>query len=387
MTCNAKLGTALGRTRNNPDTVEPAPSIRIDALYEALWALVGPSATLATITEQPALLELAHNLARDDESSPEQLAVRVREEIVAASRALDDPGLAVEPRYHREGAAVLTLLGLATGYHSAPLHRRRDGAAGLLGYEVGTAFKTRPGVRSHAQNAFYAVADKLFEQDIQNRTQAAPVLLTEQRQQISAVTMELLRRYEAYYAMYTPLTALRADLLAALGLHGEGDDELNRFDDFVVSSLHAYAEFLIAKRNFMEHYHGIWIFAQADIEKAVADAIKFIEHFSGLRYREESVLRLERSPHRELHHFALQLDETPEGRQALRRWRERIMECTCDLEQLTGECRMHRLIRACEYYIVVLDTDWYRMIPWHHGPPQNIDAVDPGTLYRDVGLG
>ena len=77
--------------------------------------------------------------------------------------------------------------------------------------------------------------------------------------------------------MYTPLTALRADLIAALELRREGDDELNRFDDFVVSSLHAYAEFLVAKRDFMERYHGVWIFAQADIEKAIADDIAFLE--------------------------------------------------------------------------------------------------------------
>ena len=97
-------------------------------------------------------------------------------------------------------------LGLATGYHAAPLHRRRDGAAGLLGYEVGTAFKTRPGVRSHVQSAVYAVADRLWQRDIEARTQAAPRLATEQRRTYRPLSMDLLRRYEAYYAMYTPLT-------------------------------------------------------------------------------------------------------------------------------------------------------------------------------------
>jgi hypothetical protein len=131
---------------------------------------------------------------------------------------------------------------------------------------------------------------------------------------------------------------------------------------------------------------GVWIFAQADIEKAVADAIKFIEHFSGLRYREESVLRLQQAEHGELHRFTQELERNSESRQALRRWRERVVECTCALEKPRPECRLHGLIRACEYYIAVLDADWYRMIPWHHGPPPNIDTVDPGTLYRDVGL-
>jgi len=366
--------------------VEAPQHSPVDELYEALWALVQPSATLRAIASQPALLRLATTSRPTQESSPEHLSVLARDEIVAACRALDDPALAVEPRWHPEGAAVLTLLGLATGYHSAPLHRRRDAAAGLLGYEVGTAFKTRPDVRSHAQNAVFAVADKLFQRGIQARSRLAPGLAAQQRRELSAMTVELLRRYEAYYSMYTPLTALRADLTAALELHREGDDDLNRFDDFVASSLHAYAEFLTAKRVFMERYHGVWIFAQADIEKAVADAIKFIEHFSGLRYREESVLRLQLAEAGELHGFIEQLEGATEGRHALRRWRDHILACTCDVGTPTGECRMHRLITACEYYIVVLDTDWYRMVPWHHAPPPNMDAVDPARLYRDIGL-
>lgn len=182
------------------------------------------------------------------------------------------------------------------------------------------------------------------------------------------------------------MTALRGDLIAALGLLREGDDELNRAGDFIISSLHAYAEFLVAKRDFMERYHGVWIFAQADIEKAVADAIKLIEHFSGLRYREESLLRLEQAEHGELHGFAEALASTAPGRETLARWRGHVKACVCDLDAPAGGCRMHRLIRACAYYVVVLDTDWYRMMPWHSGPPPNLGAVDPATLYRDVGL-
>lgn len=379
--------------RTNPEqsghegTRSPDPHRCLTRRPLALWGLVGSSASLTAIAREPDLLGLARNLGPHPEAPGEQLALAAREAITRACQTLDDPDLAVEPRYQREGAAVLALLGLATGYHAAPLHRRRDGAAGLLGYEVGTAFKTRPGVRSHAQNAVYAVAGELFAREVEARTKATPGLVSTQRPEVTALSIDLLRRYESYYSMYTPLTALRADLMAALGLRHDGDDELNRFRDFVVSSLHAYAEFLVAKRAFMTAYHGVWIFAQADIEKAVADAIKFIEHFSGLRYREESVLRLEQAEHGELHRFAENLETTTEGRQALARWRGHIEACTCDLDQPTGDCRMHRLIRAAEYYVLVLDTDWYRMMPWHSGPPPNLEAVDPANLYRDVGLG
>jgi hypothetical protein len=366
----------MGRTSR--DEAEP--------LYQALWALVTPGATLAAIVEQEALLDLARVRAQDPESAKERRAALAREELIAACRALDNPMLAIEPRWHGEGAAVLALLGLATGFHSAPLHRRRDAAASLLSYAVGTAFKTRPGVRSHVQNAVYAVADKLWERDVQGRATTSASLLEEQRAAVSALTVDLLRRYEAYYAMYTPLSGLRADLTTVLELRRDGEDEMNKIDAFVASSLHAYAEFLLAKRDFMDSYHGVWVFAQADIEQAVADAIKFIEHFSGVRYRDESLLRLEQAEHQELHSFISQLEADEVGRQALRRWHQRIFECGCEPEQPSPECRVHMLMRACEYYTLVLDLDWYRVVPWHQGPPPSLGAVDPASLYRDIGL-
>lgn len=357
-----------------------------ERLYDELWDLVGPGATLAAVSKTKVLLTLARVRQKAPDGERDQLAALAREEVIAACRQLDDRALAIEPAWHGEGAAVLALLGLATGYHSAPMHRRREATANALGYEVGTAFKTRSGVRSHVQNAVYAVADKLWERDIQVRAATSATLVEEQRQELSALTVDLLRRYEAYYAMYTPLSALRGDLNTALELRREGDDGPNRFEDYVASSLHAYADFLLAKRDFMERYRGVWIFAQADIEQGVADAIKLIEHFSGLRYREESILRIERAEHQELQPFVQQLEAGPDGALALRRWRDHIVECHCDLSNPSAECRVHRLMRACRFYIHVLDADWYRIVPWHLDQPSNVGLIDVASLYRDVGV-
>lgn len=357
------------------------PSVR--DLSEALWALAATGAGLEQVLDQEPLLEIGMVLAGAE--AQDEAAVAAREAIVAACRRLDDQALAVEPRWHREGAAILALLGLATGFHGAPSHRRREGAASLLGYEVGTAFKTRPGSPSHAQNAMTAVADRLWERVIRARSQHAAVAASTTRADLSALSVELLRRYEAYYAMYTPLTALRADVLTALDLRDEGDDDLNRLDDFVVSSLHAYATFLLAKRDFMERYGGVWVFGQADIEQAVADSIKLIEHFSGLRYREESVLRLTAAGG-EVHPFAVGLEAEADGRAALRRWRQRILACQCAVDQPAEACRVHKLLRAAEFFTDALDADWYRVIPWHGVAPANVGVIDPATLYRDVGI-
>jgi hypothetical protein len=357
------------------------------ALYEALLTLAEDGATLSAVAEHSALLALTR--VRDGVHTPtdQLLAARAREEITAACLALDDHRLAVDPVSDRDGAAVMVLLALATGYRSASAARRRSGAAALLGYPVvNTAFKVRPGVRSHAQNAVYAVADSLWERDLHARARVSAELAEMKRPPVSELAIDTLRRYEAYYSMYTPLSGLRADLTAAIEMRREGDTELNRSVDFDHASLYDYATFLRAKRAFEATYHGLWVFAQADIEQAMADCVKLIEHFSGLRSREESWLRLTHSEAEELHTFAGQLECDENGRSALRRWRNRIEECTCDLSRPAPRCRVHALMRACDYYTTVLDTDWYRVVPWHEGPPPNFGNIDPASLYRDVGL-
>jgi hypothetical protein len=69
-----------------------------------------------------------------------------------------------------------------------------------------------------------------------------------------------------------------------------------------------------------------------------------------------------------------------------RRWHDRVFQCACDHESPSPACRVHRLMRACEHYIAVLDLDWYRLVPCHNQPPPNLSAVDAATLYRDIGL-
>lgn len=239
-------------------------------LYDALWELVDSGATLLAVGDQPALLALTNARGSGEDADRATFASAAREEIINACRALDDQRLAVEASWDREGGAVMALLGLASGYRSAPLVRRRAAAAKLLGYAVETAFKTRPSVLSHAQRAVAAVADALWERDIRARARLSARLVSAERPPLSELAVDMLRRYEAYYSMFTPLSGLRADLTAAIELRREGDDELNRAIDFDHASLHDYATFLMAKREFEARYHGLWLFAQADIEQGVA---------------------------------------------------------------------------------------------------------------------
>ncbi len=188
--------------------------------------------------------------------------------------------------------------------------------------------------------------------------------------------------------MYSELQGLRADTHAALSLRREQEVGLNRFEDYVGSSLHFYARFMLEKEAFVHEFGGIWFFGQADVEQAVSDAIKLIEHFSPLSYRQESQARLRASQDLELDAFLTGLARDDAGRRLLDRWQERLLECRCDLDEpRPHECKVHAMMRACAFFEDVLDADWYRMVPWHGEPPPNLTVVDVATLYRDVGLG
>ncbi len=361
------------------------------SLYEALWSLVtDEGATLVAIAEQPALLNLAVVVERVPATAagdPVTRAERARAEIVAACQDLRDLELAVEERFVDEGDAALVALGLATGHRNAPLWRRKPAVAVKLGEVVDTAWRERPGKPSYVQRLIAKVADQLLAREARHRVRTSGLTAMASRPELAEMSAQMMRRYEAYYRVYSDLEGLRADTYAALDLRDIEDDGFNRFEDFVGSSLYFYARFLLDIEYVIREYGGIWIFGDAEVEQSVADAIKLIEHFSEVPYRDESKLRLRAAAAAELDSFLGNLEAESAGRALLERWQRRLRRCQCKPTQpdLT-RCKVHQMTHACAYYTHVLDIDWYRMVPWHGEAPPNLDLVDPATLYRDLGL-
>src|ERR1035441_6829713 len=106
-----RRGEEHGRIR----TMQPSGDEPAKTLYTALWQLVEPGATLEATASQQILLELACARGSEPDAPVERRAQLAREEIINACQALDEPNLAVEPRWQRQGGAVLALFGLATG--------------------------------------------------------------------------------------------------------------------------------------------------------------------------------------------------------------------------------------------------------------------------------
>ncbi len=136
-------------------------------------------ASIGAVAQHPVLLNLAAVVERLPTSASDDTATRAelaRQEIVAACHDLSDTDLAVEARFYDEGDAALIALGLATGYRSAPLARRRPAVAGKLEMKADTAWKERPGRPSHVQRLIATVADQILAREARHRMRTAGLL-------------------------------------------------------------------------------------------------------------------------------------------------------------------------------------------------------------------
>ena len=193
------------------------------------------------------------------------------------------------PHYRNEAAAARLILGTRS---SAPLHERRVAAARQLGMELDTMLHRRRGVRTHEERVVAQVADVIWERETACVLGVVFAELQERTPEGSDLAVELLHQYRHYYRIWTALDGLRADVAAVLQIRRQGEDEVNKLDDYVRSSLHWYARCQQLVRRFVDDYGGEWLFSDEDIEVSVRDAIKFVENFSRLTYRQDSQLRV-----------------------------------------------------------------------------------------------
>jgi hypothetical protein len=357
-----------------------------EEIHAALLELRKSGATVDAIRQQPVLIHLVHIRAglEAGDASDAELAALCRPAIDRAARALGTADTEVIARYPNEGRAARLLLGLLSGGH--PQHRRREWAASELEMEVETMLHRRPGIPSHEERVIHQVADVMWEHEtgarlgnvLQRLADLAP------RAGIELVG-KLLGRYEHYYRVWTALGGLRADVTAALNLRATGDDEINALDDYVGSSLYWYAKYHWLVTRFIDDFGGMWILTDPDREEAIAAAIKVVEHFSPLSYRDESRLDqvLDRSA--DLDPFLSQLERRKYGARILEHWRRRVLSCNCS-STIDSRCRVHAMMRACETYTDLLDQEWYEVAPWYGRVPTQHGIVDAATLYRDLGL-
>ncbi len=359
-----------------------------DEVYKALLALTKTGTTSQAIRSQPVLVSLryiARAATTEDQPhpTPSQLAAVARHEIHEAAGALGTETSGVVPKYTNEAAAARQILGTRT---SERLHQRRENAARELKMNVDTMLHRRRGVRTHEERVVAHVADVMWERETECVLGVVFAELQERTPEGSDLAVELLYQYRHYYRMWTALDGLRADVAAVLQIRRQGEDDVNKLDDYVRSSLHWYARYQQLMQRFKDDYGGQWLFSDADLEQSVIDAIKLVENFSRLTYRQDSQLRVLVADQEELDPFLRALEATQEGLEIIAAWQRHLDECDCDLEHPRSGCKVHLLMTACQYYIDAIDTECYALAPWYRGMPKYRKIIDPASLYEAIGL-
>lgn len=296
----------------------------------------------------PALEQLTHcRQSPDDDADHAAVEDTVR---TAVARLGDGP---------LSEAARLSF-GLSAGTRGMAAADRRRQAAAVFGLQPDT-FRKQP-----EADLLSEIASEL------RRLATEPDQADDELEQAAETASSVLaiywaERFEAYYRIWTPISGLRGDLVAALELRREGGDQVDWTEYAAYAFMH-YARFSLALHDFVTEYGGMWLLGDADAETAVAEAVHQVWRQTPLSERDDSWLRTAMATVEdlELHGFLSLTEETDTGRVLLEEWQEWIAECTCGPEGSTPECSVHAMIAQCERYMGLIDEACRKVSPVSH---------------------
>lgn len=271
-----------------------------------------------------------------------------------------------------------TLLALAQGTRGSLLKRRRKLAADLL------CVSTEHFRKEREELLLEAVADEIYGLDSAWRLRQRHRTTPERQAAKNRVGINWLERHQAYRRVWTPVAALRDDLIVLLDFIRR-DAEWPDIADRVMNQLWRYAQFSRELERFTEDYGGLWLLADIDSEVAAADAMRRIGWHTPLGEADNSWLRLilKETPQEELDNFIDRLLKEPRGAEMMDGWLSWAKTCTCDLHDPDPErCEVHRWMTACDEFIRLIDEDWYRIADYYRTSDTNIHGLDIRDLWK-----
>jgi len=272
--------------------------LRLDALHEAT--------------------ELS-GLARPNDRSPAAIADLVRK----AVKHLDGGDY--------QAAAEYTF-GLTGGTKMAPAVARRRMAAGVFGLATETFRK------KHEKEIVDDVAEGVLALCHDQAMRVAHLGMQQRHPADTRLAVAWVERFEAYYRIWTPVYALKADLEAALATYNmepsdhlpwdpqsvEAFDPVKEAQGYARSALYWYARFLLAEKRFIDERGGMWLFSEPKVEEVVTDAVYRIGWHNPINEENDSWLRrkLADSRHQEAEHFYRALEATSMGENIHMIWQQ-----------------------------------------------------------------
>ena len=320
----------------------------------------------------PGLLSLAVVAAKA--ASPDRA-----DRAVAGEGIIREAAVRVDAGTH---GAASTLLGLAPGTRGSPLkERRRLIADDLLHVHVDHFRKVRE------EPLIEAVADEIYASDSAWRLRQGHRAAGERGPADTRVGVNWLERHEAYRRVWTPIAALRDDLIVLLELL-RSEADWPDIADRVMNQLWRYTQFLRELDRFVEEMGGLWILADIESEVAAADAIRRIGWHVPFGEADNSWLRLTlgETPGEELEPFIDRVYPAERGKEMMTVWLDWAKTCGCNLEAPDPvRCEVHRWVSACEQFIRLIDEDWYRIADYYRTGESDIHGIDVRELWRHVG--
>lgn len=323
-----------------------------EAVAEELYAALKTGLTVSVVRNMTALLGLpiVHAKAASDE--PADLAPTALGLVTEAAARLDEIA----------NGATATLLGVAQGTRNLTLTARRREAASLLHVNADH-------FRKHLErDRVSELADELLAMNSTFEVRLRHKML-QPGQVDTRLNVDWLARHEAYRRIWTPVSAMRADLLVLLGFlrNDAGHFELV---DRVMNVLWRRAQFTRAIDRFVEDFGGLWLLSDPNKESQTAAAIRQVSVKTPGGENDDSWLRLQlaQATEGELDAFADLIWQSEQGKEMVQLWLEWARACRCSLDPEASPrptCDVHAWLEACEQYIVLIDEDFDLIADWY----------------------
>jgi hypothetical protein len=359
-------------------------------VYEALWSLVEPGATIAELAQRRALHGLGYVVAAATENglrpaSVDQAAGICRQLIIEAARQFEEA-----PDSHdrpNEARAVQELLGLRPGAATRTAAVRRAACADWLHMSKAAVADSRSG-KNRYEKLIERLADVIFTTESGYQLELIRQSIRAHRRPAETLlSVAWVERFEDYYRAWSPATGLHWDVMLAVEAHQEGNDQ--RFQRYAYQSLHFYTKYMRAVDRFEEEHGGLWLFPSVVDEMRIASAVWEIGAATPFIPLENSRMRLA-VVSGELSPFVAWLQE--DGADLSEKWTGWLKECSCEPVRDDGSvnCPVHLVLRAARVFYEGVDRQWDEIADWYkvERPPSTTDPRDghwreaPGTRHQ-----
>lgn len=207
------------------------------------------------------------------------------------------------------------------------------------------------------------------------------------------LAVEWVERFEAYYRMWTPISALTGDLEAYYTTLDEIDapawwepeddddawDPLREAEGYARFALFHFASLLGERERFVRRFGGLWLVSDQEAEQLISNAVYEIIWWSPFNERDDSYLRrLVADSGEELHEFLSQLATDAIGQDIHAEWQDWVANCTCDERPISApDCRGHQVIEQGRLYLRLLDDEWAKIADWYRIDPEMVRPTEP----------